>query len=143
MTLARSRVASRTLPCQEPRLFRDDARPVLALLAEAACAPAGSRRTRRLAHHFARHPCAGEDLEAFAGAGLYESVPAVPLKENAVSYSYEPLVWDEGFRTELLDRISRLGSEVEAAFGGVPQDIEGAVSNGQLFVVQSRPEVIH
>ena len=33
--------------------------------------------------------------------------------------------------------------EVKSSFGGAEQDIEGVVSNGQVWVVQSRPQVIH
>ena len=40
----------------------------------------------------------GEDLEEFAGAGLYSSVPLSPLQPTAVAYAQEPLVWDSGFR---------------------------------------------
>jgi alpha-glucan,water dikinase len=82
----------------------------------------------------------GEDLEGFAGAGLYDSVLAEEPERRRLDYSHEPLVHDPAFRTALLQRIARLGLEVERCCGS-PQDIEGAVHDGELFVVQTRPQV--
>lgn len=64
---------------------------------------------------------AGEDLEAFAGAGLYDSVPFPALEHRAVEYAGEPLLWDAGLRGQLLGEMAQLGASVEQAFGGVPQ----------------------
>lgn len=89
----------------------------------------------------ARSDSNGEDLEDFAGAGLYSSVPVVDLEKVSVRYADEKLIWDEAFRTDLLKRVCDLGVAVEAAFGS-PQDVEGAVDGeGKLFVVQSRAQV--
>ncbi|GAB4821271.1 hypothetical protein N2152v2_008317 [Parachlorella kessleri] len=90
----------------------------------------------------ARSDSNGEDLEAFAGAGLYDSVPLVPLCHVAVDYGGERLVWDGAFRDKLLGSVAKLGREVEAAFGGQPQDIEGVYSGDKYYVVQSRPQII-
>ena len=49
----------------------------------------------------ARSDSNGEDLEGFAGAGLYDSVTVVPTEEQVVSYADEPLVWDDAMRTRL------------------------------------------
>jgi alpha-glucan,water dikinase len=57
-----------------------------------------------------------------------------------VDYAQEPLVWDEGFRRGLLTAIARLGLEIERVCGS-PQDIEGAVTQDQYYVVQTRPQV--
>jgi len=81
----------------------------------------------------------GEDLEGYAGAGLYDSVLLAPPREVTLDYSQEPLVWDEGFRRELLTRIGRLGVEVERLCGGA-QDIEGAIAHGRCWLVQTRPQ---
>ena len=35
--------------------------------------------------------------------------------------------------------LAQLGSEVEAHYGGTPQDIEWAIQDGSMFVVQTRP----
>ena len=82
----------------------------------------------------------GEDLEGFAGAGLYDSVLAHEPERRRLDYSREPLVCDAKFRAELVSKIANVGMEVEKAFSA-PQDIEGAISRGQSFVVQTRPQV--
>jgi alpha-glucan,water dikinase len=82
----------------------------------------------------------GEDLEGFAGAGLYDSFLAEEPEHRLLDYRNEKLVWDPNFRDELLRSIARVGLEVEKALGS-PQDIEGAVAGGQLYVVQTRPQV--
>ena len=82
----------------------------------------------------------GEDLEGFAGAGLYESVPAEEPVARVVDYSVEPLVWDAAFRQNVFTRIAELGWEIERTLGS-PQDIEGAVAGGEYFAVQTRPQV--
>ncbi|KAK9807043.1 hypothetical protein WJX72_011773 [[Myrmecia] bisecta] len=84
----------------------------------------------------------GEDLEGFAGAGLYDSVPLDPLQERSLDYAEERLMWDAEFQRVLLASIAAVGREVEAAFGGVPQDIEGVWANGSISVVQSRPQIL-
>mmetsp|Transcript_42623 Transcript_42623/g.132910 ORF Transcript_42623/g.132910 Transcript_42623/m.132910 type:complete len:153 (-) Transcript_42623:259-717(-) len=92
--------------------------------------------------HIFRSDSNGEDLEGFAGAGLYDSVTVDECPHRPVNYASEPLVFDTAFRTKLLRRLFDLGRLVEANFGGQPQDIEGAVlSNGSLVVLQSRPQV--
>ena len=83
----------------------------------------------------------GEDLEGYAGAGLYESVPMDAEDETFADYAADPLVRDESFRDEILLAITECGVAIEAALGGVPQDIEGVVKDGQIYVVQTRPQV--
>lgn len=82
----------------------------------------------------------GEDLEGYAGAGLFDSVPMDKPVTAFVDYSEDPLVWDEGFRSNLLAQIAKVGVAVENALGS-PQDIEGVVHDGKLYVVQTRPQV--
>jgi alpha-glucan,water dikinase len=82
----------------------------------------------------------GEDLEDFAGAGLYDSFLAEEPEPRTLDYSHERLVWDAGFRDDLLRSIARAGIEVEKLLGE-PQDVEGAIAGGRLFVVQTRPQV--
>jgi alpha-glucan,water dikinase len=81
----------------------------------------------------------GEDLAGYAGAGLYDSILAEPARETLVDYSQEPLVWDEAFRQNVLRQISDLGIEVERVLGSA-QDIEGAITKGQIYLVQTRPQ---
>jgi alpha-glucan,water dikinase len=82
----------------------------------------------------------GEDLAGYAGAGLYDSFMIRPAEKVTLDYIHEPLVWDEKFRTEFMSSIAKIGAEVERVLGP-PQDIEGACSGGDYFVVQSRPQV--
>jgi alpha-glucan,water dikinase len=82
----------------------------------------------------------GEDLEGYAGAGLYDSVMAQQPVLSLVDYSDERLFWDDGFALELLQRIADAGCAVERALGG-PQDVEGCVASGAVHLVQTRPQV--
>lgn len=82
----------------------------------------------------------GEDLEGFAGAGLYDSFLAEEPERRRLDYRSEKLLWDPGFRAELLRTLGRIGLEVERLLGAA-QDIEGAVAGGQYYVVQTRPQV--
>jgi alpha-glucan,water dikinase len=106
-----------------------------------------SKRVGLFAPHggtlIARSDTNGEDLEAFAGAGLYDSVPVEKLLETSLEAAEQPLLWDGHMRGQLIDSISAVGKAVETAFGGVAQDIEGVVlPDGQVVVVQSRPQVL-
>jgi alpha-glucan,water dikinase len=82
----------------------------------------------------------GEDLEGFAGAGLYDSFLAEPPHQQLLDYTHEPLINDQSFAQALMVRIAQLAIEVEQTFGS-PQDIEGAVQKGEYYIVQSRPQV--
>lgn len=82
----------------------------------------------------------GEDLERYAGAGLYDSFLAEPPLQRLLDYSDDPLVWDGDFRHNMLQNIARIGLEVEQACNSA-QDIEGAVQQGEYFVVQTRAQV--
>jgi alpha-glucan, water dikinase len=82
----------------------------------------------------------GEDLAGYAGAGLYDSVLLEPPRPVVLDYTQEPLVWDDAFRQNLQGQIARAGLEIERVLGSA-QDIEGAVAQGQIHVVQTRPQV--
>jgi alpha-glucan,water dikinase len=84
----------------------------------------------------------GEDLEGFAGAGLFESVCAEEDKVGFVRLHRMPLVTDRNYRQKMLRAIADVGWAIEKAFDGSPQDIEGCVdTKDRIFVVQSRPQV--
>jgi alpha-glucan,water dikinase len=87
-----------------------------------------------------RSDSTGEDLEGFAGAGLYDSFLAEEPERRLLDYRGERLVWDPNFRDELLRSVARVGLEVERVLGPA-QDVEGAVAGGQFHVVQARPQV--
>ncbi len=82
-----------------------------------------------------------EDLEGFAGAGLFDSIPMVNDKEVRMSYSQNKLFHDGAFAGDLMKKIAELGMEVEKLFNGEPQDIEGVYYNGECYIVQTRPQV--
>ncbi|RMD53780.1 MAG: hypothetical protein D6828_04970, partial [Nitrospirae bacterium] len=89
-----------------------------------------------------RSDSSGEDLEKYAGAGLYDSILFPPNKgEVFIDYTNEPLITDERFRTELLRNIAKIGIEVEKACDYIAQDIEGAYSKGEYYLLQSRNQV--
>jgi alpha-glucan,water dikinase len=92
----------------------------------------------------ARSDANGEDLEAFAGAGLYDSVPVTALRYVPADYSGEPIVWESGARDALAQKVAKAAAAVEAAMGGgAPQDVEGVVdAQGKVTVVQTRPQVV-
>ncbi|RAL51823.1 hypothetical protein DM860_010541 [Cuscuta australis] len=82
----------------------------------------------------------GEDLEGYAGAGLYDSVPMDEEEKVVIDYSSDPLITDNNFRHSILSNIARAGSVIEELYGS-PQDIEGVVKDGKIFVVQTRPQM--
>ncbi|KAL9253204.1 Alpha-glucan water dikinase, chloroplastic-like protein [Drosera capensis] len=82
----------------------------------------------------------GEDLEGYAGAGLYDSVPMDEEEKVVLDYSSDPLINDGNFRQSLLSNIARAGSAIEELYGS-PQDIEGVVKEGKIYVVQTRPQM--
>lgn len=88
----------------------------------------------------ARSDSNGEDLEGFAGAGLYESVTTQATGVRAVEYAHERLLWDDGFRAGLAARLAALAEAVEASAGS-PQDIEGCVVGEDIYLLQSRAQV--
>lgn len=84
----------------------------------------------------------GEDLESFAGAGLYESITVPALHESPVDYAEERLFWDSDFQMDLVRSLADVSKRVEAAFDGQPQDIEGVWVEGKVTIVQTRPQVL-
>eukprot|EP00928_Gymnodinium_smaydae_P040973 TRINITY_DN2774_c1_g4_i1.p1 TRINITY_DN2774_c1_g4~~TRINITY_DN2774_c1_g4_i1.p1 ORF type:complete len:2307 (+),score=559.49 TRINITY_DN2774_c1_g4_i1:84-7004(+) len=84
----------------------------------------------------------GEDLEGFAGAGLFESICATSDIPCMVQFHRLSIIADSAYRKQLLSRLAEVGRAVERAFGGMPQDIEGCVDpQDRIFIVQSRPQV--
>lgn len=82
----------------------------------------------------------GEDLEGYAGAGLYDSVPMDKEDKVVLDYSSDPLIIDGNFRHSILSGIARAGSAIEELYGS-PQDIEGVIRDGKVYVVQTRPQM--
>ncbi|KVI05666.1 ATP-grasp fold, subdomain 1 [Cynara cardunculus var. scolymus] len=82
----------------------------------------------------------GEDLEGYAGAGLYDSVPMDEEDKIVLDYSCDPLMVDGNFQKSILSNIGRAGDAIEKLYGS-PQDIEGVVRDGKIYVVQTRPQM--
>ena len=82
----------------------------------------------------------GEDLAGYAGAGLYDSVMLPPSRKVTLDYTRELLVLDERFRNDFMITIANIGIVVEQGLESA-QDIEGAYSKGEYYVVQTRPQV--
>ncbi len=82
----------------------------------------------------------GEDLAGYAGAGLYDSFVLPRPSKVVLDYTEDRLLWDGSFRKDLLNSIAKIGTTVEDIMN-FPQDIEGAYSGGQYFLVQTRPQV--
>lgn len=82
-----------------------------------------------------------EDLDGFAGAGLHDSIPLVENEAVQIDYGEERIMTDDEFCDFLMRGIAKIGVEVEETMGGMPQDIEGCLKDGEFFVVQSRPQV--
>ncbi|KAE8698963.1 Detected protein of unknown function [Hibiscus syriacus] len=82
----------------------------------------------------------GENLEGYAGTGLYDSVPMDEEEKVVLDYSSDPLINDGKFQQEILSSIARAGHATEELYGS-PQDIEGVIWEGKVFVVQTRPQM--
>ena len=57
-----------------------------------------------------------------------------------LDYSSDPLITDDNFRRTILSSIARAGSVIEELYGS-PQDIEGVIRDGKVYVVQTRPQM--
>ena len=57
-----------------------------------------------------------------------------------LDYSSDKLITDGSFRQSILSSIARAGSAIEELYGS-PQDIEGVVRDGKVYVVQTRPQM--
>ncbi|KAL5705472.1 alpha-glucan, water dikinase [Ranunculus cassubicifolius] len=82
----------------------------------------------------------GEDLEGYAGAGLYDSVPMDKEQKIVVDYSTDRLINDKDFQRVIFSKIAEVGKIIENLYRSA-QDIEGVVKNGEIYVVQTRPQI--
>lgn len=80
-----------------------------------------------------------EDLNGFAGAGLFDSFTMTEEEKFRVNYSQTSLVVDEHFREEFMKAVGEIGENIEIAYDGQAQDIEGAYFENEFYVVQTRP----
>ena len=82
-----------------------------------------------------------EDLEGFAGAGLFDSIPMVEYEEVNMEYGINKIFCDGKWLGDFMKGIADLGLEIENIFGGEAQDIEGVYCNKEFYIVQTRPQV--
>jgi alpha-glucan,water dikinase len=82
----------------------------------------------------------GEDLEGYAGAGLYDSVPMDQEEKRLIDYSTDKLIADMNFQSSILSKIATAGSVIEKLYKRA-QDIEGVIKDGELYIVQTRPQM--
>ena len=61
-------------------------------------------------------------------------VPGVARADLGLDESRSPVLTDDQ-----VIALAQLGGEIEAHYGGTPQDIEWAIQDGSMFVVQTRP----
>ncbi|KVH97811.1 ATP-grasp fold, subdomain 1, partial [Cynara cardunculus var. scolymus] len=57
-----------------------------------------------------------------------------------LDYTSDPLLVDVNFQKSILSSIARAGDSIEKLYG-TPQDIEGVVRDGKIYVVQTRPQM--
>mmetsp|Transcript_20854 Transcript_20854/g.62756 ORF Transcript_20854/g.62756 Transcript_20854/m.62756 type:complete len:1085 (+) Transcript_20854:1468-4722(+) len=83
----------------------------------------------------------GEDLAGYAGAGLYDSITLETSTLKKVQYNTDRIMTDEAFQRQVLSTVVKAGAAIEKALGSA-QDIEGVIdSEGNLTVVQTRPQM--
>ena len=83
----------------------------------------------------------GEDLEGYAGAGLYDSITTAVMSQEVVDYSSDPIVADAAFAKDIMSRVCKVGAAIEKYLKS-PQDIEGVVDPDlNITVVQTRPQM--
>lgn len=68
------------------------------------------------------------------------SVPMDEEEKAVLDYVSDPLIMDKNFQNSILSSIARAGYAIEELYGS-PQDIEGVVKDGKIFVVQTRPQM--
>lgn len=77
----------------------------------------------------------------FDHSGLVKySVPMDEEEKVVLDYTSDPLVLDRNFQQSILSGIAKAGAAIEELYV-CPQDIEGVVKDGGIFVVQTRPQM--
>jgi alpha-glucan,water dikinase len=61
-------------------------------------------------------------------------------EEVVLDYSKDRLIVDKAFQVSLFSKIAEAGKIIEGLYGR-PQDIEGVVKDGIIYVVQTRPQI--
>ncbi|XP_064981720.1 alpha-glucan water dikinase 2 isoform X6 [Musa acuminata AAA Group] len=82
----------------------------------------------------------GEDLHGYAGAGLYDSVTMDEAEKVLLDYSSDRLISDKSFQQSIFKKVAEAGKIIEGVYGSA-QDIEGVVKDGEIYIVQTRPQI--
>ncbi|RWW04502.1 hypothetical protein GW17_00032267 [Ensete ventricosum] len=84
------------------------------------------------------NPSSGDSSEIYAEVSIH--VPMDEEEKVVLDYVSDPLIMDKNFCSSILSSIARAGHAIEELYGS-PQDIEGVVKDGKIFVVQTRPQM--
>lgn len=57
-----------------------------------------------------------------------------------LDYSSDQMIVNKAFQISLFSKIAEAGKIIESLYG-CPQDIEGVVKDGVIYVVQARPQI--
>lgn len=91
-----------------------------------------------------------EDIEGFAGAGVFESVQLFDPTNIYIKYLNQKIIIDGSYRNEIIRLLATIAFYIQDEFDQIPQDIEGCVIQESLTldnkslriaIVQSRPQV--
>ena len=83
----------------------------------------------------------GEDLDGYAGAGLYDSVTTAVMTQELVDYSSDQILTDPQFAKDIMSRVCKTGAAIEKSLKS-PQDVEGVIDpDNVITVVQTRPQM--
>lgn len=79
-----------------------------------------------------------EDTNRYACHGIYDSVSMENKEEVVLVYSRDPMVVDLHFQASIHSKIAEAAKIIEDLYK-CPQDIEGVVQDGQVYVIQCKP----
>jgi phosphoglucan, water dikinase len=64
------------------------------------------------------------------------------INQQVISYKDEKLSNDDEYLHNIGSRLGKISIELESFFNGVPQDVEGCVYNDQIYLMQTRPQIL-
>lgn len=57
-----------------------------------------------------------------------------------LDYSSDRLISDKSFQQSIFKKVAEAGKIIEGVYGSA-QDIEGVVKDGEIYIVQTRPQI--
>ncbi|KAH8741036.1 R1 like alpha-glucan water dikinase [Cryptosporidium ryanae] len=92
-----------------------------------------------------------EDIEGFAGAGVFQSIPLFKPSSRYLTYLDQPIINNENYRVEIIKLLATIAFYIQDEYNGISQDIEGCIVENinsstnkidfSVAIVQSRPQV--